>query len=121
MGRRKKFRPGDVVTWVPEDTTPYGVVVDYYRGDGPNTKGQYLVLPTTSYHTQMKVYGGPKWFNSNELDRVDTEHNMHTIVSRYRNNNAIGLKQRGCYCHCCIHYAIPPSVVNRDGTFKEEE
>jgi hypothetical protein len=123
MGRRKKFRPGDVVWFEREATNDrqYGVVVDYYRPDGIGEAGTYVVVPTTSQWHQARVYGGSLRLRSNLLHSAEVDHQMHTIVSRYRNNNALGQRDRGCYCHCCIHVSIPPSVVTPDGEFKEEE
>ena len=122
MGRRKKFKNGDVV-WFEREAPghrQYAVVVDYYRREGAGEAGEYIVLPTTSPYTQMRVYGGPVQVRSNRLHSAGADYRMKTLVSRYRNNKALGPQQRGCYCHCCIHIAIPPSEVTSDGEFKED-
>lgn len=122
MGRKKKFQIGDVVYFERESTgdTQYGVVVDYNRLPGVSEAGYYTVIPTTSQHTQARVYGGSVQVRSNLLHSAGVDHKMHTIVSRYRNNKALGQRERGCYCHCCIHIAIPPSEITKDGEFKED-
>lgn len=123
MGRRKKFSKGDVVWWAPEgiSSKQFGVVVDYYRSPGPGEAGTYVVIPTTSQWHQARVYGGTQKIRSNLLQPANVDHKMHTIVSRYHNNKALGQRDRGCYCQCCIHIAIPPSMVTHDGELKEEE
>lgn len=126
MGRPRKLKPGDVA-WYPKPVEgedgeevkvrQYCVIVDYYRNEDPTHAGYYIVVPTTSQHTQMVVTGSTRWIKSNYLTKIDTDYTMKTIVSRYRNNTELGRKdERGCHCHCCIHVAVPPSHVI-DGQF----
>ena len=127
MGRPRKLKPGDVAWFLregedengePTEYRQYSVVVDYYRKDMPSEAGYYIVIPTTSQHTQMVVTGSSMWVKSNHLHKVDTGYKMRTILTRYRRNDALGKKQeRGCHCHCCIHTAVPSKHVNVDGQF----
>lgn len=129
MGRRKKFKPGDVAWFEKEaeivggsemgDTAyvkQYCVIVDYYRTEGQGKAGYYIVVPTTGPDIQMNVTGPATWVKSWQLHPTPDSYRMKTILSRYRNNQTI--PDRGCSCNCCIHTSVPPSMVDDKGQYR---
>jgi hypothetical protein len=107
-----KFKMGDVATY-DFDGSAYRVIVDY-RND-PGGRGEYRVVRLTN-PVNGHMYGPPHWVKSYLLK--PGEFTYKRGVSVYRNNTAIGTTaERGCRCQCCIHTALPASVVNVDGTF----
>lgn len=114
MGRRKKFRIGEVVTYRGRPA----VVVDY-RQDAKG-RGFYRVVRLVSLPSG-RGYGPAVWRESYRLsERKDWSDGRPTAVKQYRANQKLGA-ERGCSCECCAHVAIPVGVIRNDGTLKGEE
>ena len=110
MPRPMKFEPGDVAH---VDDGGWVVVVDYKQDT--KGRGEYRVIrlsnPLNGY-----LHGPPHYIKSYKLSQ--TAFVYKRAVSNYRNNEAIGTTaERGCRCQCCIHTALPPSMVKADGTY----
>ena len=110
MGRNRKFQIGQSVFWVGVPDSR-GIVVDYKQDS--KKRGRYLVFSHRTKET--------RWAEGAILSPASSFAGVigKAIVSRVRKNKALG--DRGCRCHCCIHVAIPPSQVNKDGTFKRDD
>lgn len=128
-GRPHKFRKGDVAWFARRGYSPegdeleykqYAVVVGYKSGKMPTHPGSYKVVRLTSPSWQGATWGGTIWVQSNRLHKIPgLKFRRPSVVRRYHNNRK--LEDRGCYCNCCVHMAIPPGMVNNDGSFKWEE
>ena len=129
MGRPRKFKDGDIawyerVGYRPEGEPityrQYGVVVGYNRNEQfPTFPGHYKIVRLTSDSWKGTTFGGTIWLQSNKLHRAAVKYRRPVVVRRYRNNQKI--PDRGCYCNCCVHTAIPAGMVNNDGSFKWDE
>ncbi len=117
MPRPLKFQPGDVVTDIGNKPDQLAVVVDYRQDD--KGRGEYRVIRLTNA-VNGHLYGPAHWVKSYRLHPTGSTYKR--AVSVYRNNAAIGTAaDRGCRCNCCIHTAIPASVVKADGTFYDDD
>jgi hypothetical protein len=112
MGRPRKYRLGDVVSYEGEPA----VVVDY-RQDG-RKRGSYRLIRLISLPAG-RPYGPAVWVQSYKVDNNDWPDRRWTAVQNFRANSRLG--DRGCTCQCCPHLAIPPSAVRSDGTLEGEE
>lgn len=117
-GRRHKLRPGDGVTWETKDIngTTY-IQCGYVVGWEMKDRGYYRVIRMTGKHYGATPYGRPLWILSYKLKA--TGNWWHGLLLQYRANQR--LVERGCGCNCCVHEAIPRSVLGWDGMYKEAE
>ena len=120
MGRRRKFRMGDVaygtkpIEGVPfgiDEMQYFGVIVNYRRD--PRGKGMYHVVRTL-HPVSGATYGPPMWVSPEKLTATGVR-NRWMAKRVYKANNR--LVERGCSCMCCAHEAIPNGMIRADGSF----
>ena len=119
-GRKHKFRPGDGCWWTAFDSEgvpyrQYGYVVGWEMKSG--SRGYYHVIRLTAGHFGARPYGRPVWIVSYNL--TPTGKWWKGLMMQFRANRK--LAERGCSCQCCVHEAIPRSVLKLDGTLKGDD
>jgi hypothetical protein len=101
MGRKRKFRWGDVVYRHRGVQEPYyGVVVDQYTDEARNS---YYYLVRTDKYGKYPTWG--HWVETRYLEPSISDggwrRNRSGLVMPYRWN--MRHPDRGCNCHCCGH------------------
>lgn len=114
-GRKHKLRPGDGCYWITDDGSyQYGFVTDWaVKGK----RGHYQVVRMTGGHVGATPYGRPKWIISYKL--TPTGRWWRGLLYQFRAN--LKLAERGCSCNCCVHEAIPRSLLDKEGRIRDYE